>query len=406
MSQAGMPMHNRNNHTHRRATVLVYSVIVFAVLAGFVSLAVDWARVQLAKTELQTVADSAARYAATGLKNNLNGTSAAAGNAVVVATQNAVDGTVVSLNASEDVELGVWSTSNRTFVVTTDPLAANAVRVTLRRTSARGNPIHLGFASLIGFSSVDLTARATAAIDYDGAGALGENSGAYQYFVPATSNPWLSGTSKGTVANKNNPANNPDYAGDPYTDTGAEKKKDSNGNWVWAANNQAISYSTKKQSSVTAGGISVQPGVSISFDGINGGANNFQSTTLYDGDGNSGWIVSNYKGNENGMSDLKAPINSVVAVFLDDNSPSSGSTPSKLDFSTAESRDFTTLKPALKQPFFIGDGRTSGGEVQRFIPPAGATRLFIGTMDGYEWNNNTGGFVVTAHQRGSVALVQ
>ena len=140
--------------------------------------------------------------------------------------------------------------------------------------------------------------------------------------------------------------------------------------------------------------------------GINGGANNFQSSTLYDGDGNLSWICNNIKGAENGMSDLRAPINSVIAVFLSDSAPNSGTTPETLDFTSQASRDFTTLQPKLKQPFFIGDGRNSSGEAQRFIPPVGATRLFIATMDAYEWNNNTGGFVVTAHASGKVLLVK
>lgn len=38
--------------------------------------------------------------------------------------------------------------------------------------------------------------------------------------------------------------------------------------------------------------------------------------------------------------------------------------------------------PALGQSFFIGDGLTGGGQVQRFRVPAGATRLFLGFADG------------------------
>jgi hypothetical protein len=46
---------------------------------------------------------------------------------------------------------------------------------------------------------------------------------------------------------------------------------------------------------------------------------------------------------------------------------------------------------------FIGDGlRNDGLSVQQFIVPAGATRLYLGTMDGYGWWNNSGSFEVTA----------
>jgi len=103
-------------------------------------------------------------------------------------------------------------------------------------------------------------------------------------------------------------------------------------------------------------------------------------------------------GAENGIGNLIAPIDSLVGVFLGpgqpDLSPAPGGT---LNFSTVASRDFASLSPLLKQPFFIGDGRRNDGlSVQQFIVPAGATRLYLGTMDGYGWWNNSGSFEVTA----------
>ena len=56
--------------------------------------------------------------------------------------------------------------------------------------------------------------------------------------------------------------------------------------------------------------------------------------------------------------------------------------------------------------FFIGDGRTTSGTVQQFIVPPGATRLFIGKMDGYEWNNNFGTSTVTIHPPAQVTIVK
>jgi hypothetical protein len=51
----------------------------------------------------------------------------------------------------------------------------------------------------------------------------------------------------------------------------------------------------------------------------------------------------------------------------------------------------------LKQPFFIGDGRTSSNVIQQVIPPLGATRLYLAVTDGVGWNNNTGQFNVTVN---------
>ena len=71
---------------------------------------------------------------------------------------------------------------------------------------------------------------------------------------------------------------------------------------------------------------------------------------------------------------MNAPINALVGVFLDDNAPNTTATPSQnLDFSTDESRNFTTLKPQLKQLFFIGDGLTDSGVPQNFVAPISGT---------------------------------
>lgn len=92
-------------------------------------------------------------------------------------------------------------------------------------------------------------------------------------------------------------------------------------------------------------------------------------------------------------------INALMGVFLGTASPTGGSTPTQLDFSGGLS--FTTLSPQIGQMFFIGNGLTGdtnvsdfGGTVQSFIVPTDATRLFLGTSDGFGWYNNSGKFVV------------
>jgi hypothetical protein len=99
-------------------------------------------------------------------------------------------------------------------------------------------------------------------------------------------------------------------------------------------------------------------------------------------------------GAENGISDLGSPINALVGLFLSDESPDTTPAPDPLDFNSAESRNYLVLTPALKQVFFIGDGLTAEGIVQQIVIPERATRLFLGTMDGCCWNNNSGLFTV------------
>jgi hypothetical protein len=69
-------------------------------------------------------------------------------------------------------------------------------------------------------------------------------------------------------------------------------------------------------------------------------------------------------------------------------------------------RDYLELAPAPKQPFFIGDGLTSSGEVQQVIAPFGATRLLLGVMDEYRWSDNEGVFTVRVTQIGAASSVR
>jgi hypothetical protein len=100
----------------------------------------------------------------------------------------------------------------------------------------------------------------------------------------------------------------------------------------------------------------------------------------------------------NDIARMNAPLNALVGVFLDNSQPDSSGTPGELDFNQIGT-SFGSLSPGLKQPFFIGDGLTGtgSGNQQTFVVPNGATRLFLGTVDGTGWANNPGGFSVTVN---------
>ncbi len=97
---------------------------------------------------------------------------------------------------------------------------------------------------------------------------------------------------------------------------------------------------------------------------------------------------------ENGISGTTMPLDALAGVFLNDQQPDISSAPPALDFSVL-GFSFGSLSPALKQLFFIGDGLTGtgSGSLQKFVIPAGATRLFLGTMDKGSYNNS-GSFTV------------
>ena len=130
------------------------------------------------------------------------------------------------------------------------------------------------------------------------------------------------------------------------------------------------------------------PGISLTFT-VTGSVDNAGGVPTLPPDGGSVFTTSS----SNGISGATWPVTALVGVFLDASQPDTSAAPSNLDFTTT---NFTTLSPQLKQAFFIGDGLTGtgSGTVQTFIAPAGATRLFLGTSDGFGWFNNTGSFVV------------
>ncbi len=174
------------------------------------------------------------------------------------------------------------------------------------------------------------------------------------FLVPGTSNPWLAGMPDGTTA----------YEGDV----------------------------APAQSPVLVSLTSMGSPAAIQFT-VTGSVNNDPLPSRDGPDGNAGEIVSHTIGAEWSKSDITAPLNCFVGVFLDDAIPS-GAAPSALDFTTHASRNFESLSPMLNQVFFVGDGLNTIPAQQSFYVPIGATRLFLGTMDGNGWNNNFGSFTV------------
>jgi len=94
-------------------------------------------------------------------------------------------------------------------------------------------------------------------------------------------------------------------------------------------------------------------------------------------DGGNTYTESQYL--KPGISRVIAPLNMLVGVFLADDKPEVGSAPPDLELGVD---DMTT--PQLQQAFAIG------AELFDIQVPVGATRLFLGLNDGYEWSNNVG----------------
>jgi hypothetical protein len=158
---AGKGGPTRTARTGRGGLAAIYLVVMLVALTGIASLAVDWGRVQLVKTQLQRAADAASRAAAAQLGN---GVSAVQNAAVTWAGYNTADGSSVVLDSATDVEFGTWDSTNKTFTVLTGAAqsGANAVRVTARRTAATGNAVPLMFGAILGRIGCDAKASVIA----------------------------------------------------------------------------------------------------------------------------------------------------------------------------------------------------------------------------------------------------
>jgi hypothetical protein len=189
---------------------------------------------------------------------------------------------------------------------------------------------------------------------------------------------------------------------------------------IWLAGMPAGSHASWNDTTANAtplnAGIPLTPGTMITFTSVSGTVSHgtVSGTGPFGSDGKTGSLYNHgsdapvaQPGAENGIADIVSPIVALLGVFIGPDAPNTTAAPARRDYSQASSRDRAVYDDILlKQPFFIGDGKTSGNVVQQFKVPEGATRLFLGPMDGHEWNNNSGSFTVTLTSPRSVSLVK
>ncbi|MGA3067962.1 MAG: TadG family pilus assembly protein [Tepidisphaeraceae bacterium] len=410
--------------SHRRGAAFVYVILVMTALFAFLGLAVDMARAEVAKSELRRVADAAARAAVSQIAV---GTSAAQTAATSVASQNYVDGVPITLNLS-DIIVGNWNSTTNTFTAGGTP--SNAVEVYARRTTANGNPISLLFGKMIGVSTVDVWASSIAAL------VTVQTSTEY---ISSHGDPWLAGEPAGTLASMPDTDYDTPRANDthpwkydianPSAVAAAVSSAGSSGTytppedpskveWTDYAKDEPYGSPTEFQLDVTPGSV-VQISVPVNSSNEannqgfldNGSANTYAngdmggSYAYYSDDAANPTLpegTTTTSGSEHGISNIIAPINSVIGVFMDQTGSTNGadneSTPSGTDYSATGATDYTTMEPQINQSFYVGDGQNSSGEQQTIVVPNNAYALFLGTMDGHEWSNNVGGFTATITQ--------
>lgn len=145
--------------SRRRGAVLVVAGLLMVVLAGVAALTLDMGFLYVVKSDLQASADSAALAGASALGID---ESTVRQRAYQFAMKNTANGAPVVLDPS-DVQLGIWDPVKHTFT----PLSganqrANAVKVTPRLSKDRNTQVNLGFASMLGVNSSDVSASSVA----------------------------------------------------------------------------------------------------------------------------------------------------------------------------------------------------------------------------------------------------
>ncbi len=370
--------------SRRRGAAVVYVGMSLAVIIGFCSLGVDVARCQFAKSTLRHTARAAAMAA---VENLSNGQTASIAAAVGMAASNTCDGTPVALDPSNDIQFVNWvGPGNYTILSASQFSQANAVLVYARRQNANGNPISLMFGGIIGVPTCDVQSSAIAL----------RSQQSVTSYIATTSDPWLAGEPTGTIGS----VTDADYAG-PQVNSEHPWQHDI------AGPTGGIMPSGQAYDSPIQVGMTLIPGATITITSVTGQGSNDPTLPMYNADGTSSagisvthdWAATGSAPTEHGMSDINAPHNSLLGVFLTDSLPDDVSTtPTSLDFTTQTARDYTSLSPDVQQMFYAGTGQTSGGQQQQFVVPPNATRLFFGTMDGHEWSNNVGGFTATITQ--------
>jgi len=160
----------------QQGAIAVTVALVLVVMLAMTALALDVGHALVARNQLQNASDAAALAGARalgviygGMSGSLTGYTLTGGDvtsivtaATVAAADNQAAGVTITVNAG-DIAIGNWTSATRTFVPTT--VLPRAVRVITRRDSAANGPISTFLASVIGFTSVNVTAVATAQLN-------------------------------------------------------------------------------------------------------------------------------------------------------------------------------------------------------------------------------------------------
>ncbi len=142
--------------TDQRGGIAIVFGVASSVLFALGALVIDGGQLYVTKTRLQGTADAAALAGTQDLPNEGMATAAA----LQYARKNMPTSEHGPVLTANDITFGVWDEHDKTF--TAGAVPADAVQVTVRRSSANNNAVDTHFAHLIGFGEVDVDASSIA----------------------------------------------------------------------------------------------------------------------------------------------------------------------------------------------------------------------------------------------------
>jgi hypothetical protein len=126
------------------------------------------------------------------------------------------------------------------------------------------------------------------------------------------------------------------------------------------------------------------PYLVLHFPSITGGVGYWSGSGYAGPEGfDTGGLLHTNVSSTNGISGISMDnrVLFLVGVFLGGAQPATA--PTSLNANNANNQ--VNFHPVLGQTFFIGDGHTAGGVMQNFFVPTGATHLYLGFADAWQF---------------------
>ena len=201
--------HHIKTQLHRqRGSAAIWFALCLPVLIGFAALAIDLARLNLTKTELQNAADAAALAGARYLTPQVNSDynwSAAAKTAKDVTHLNYANGQLLAVE-NATIDSGYWNLKEQTFQTTGGAGFVPAIRATVRLSNGQTygpGPVKLFFAPILGITGENIQEASAVAV----IAPAGDGTGIFPFAISKKmfDTYWDSTNNKPMVDSGNNP---------------------------------------------------------------------------------------------------------------------------------------------------------------------------------------------------------